>query len=51
VTLIAATVLGDVLLGFWQNRISPDDVLKILTSARYVEDPYQESKELTLIPA
>ena len=51
VTLISASVLGDILIAFWQNRISRESIIEILKSARYVEDPYQESKELTLIPS
>jgi helicase len=49
VTLISAAVLGDMLIGFWEKKLSQDDVIRILKSARYVEDPYQESRELELI--
>jgi len=37
------------LVGFWEKKLSEDDVIRILKSARYVEDPYQESRELELI--
>ncbi len=49
VTLLPASVLGEILIGFWQKKISREDVLKTLKSARYVEDPFQESTELTLL--
>jgi len=49
VTLISASVLGDVLIAFWQEKLTRDDILKTLASNRCVEDPYQEAKELTVI--
>jgi hypothetical protein len=49
VTLISASVLGDMLIGFWQGKLSKDDILRTLGSNRCVEDPYQEANELTLV--
>jgi len=47
VTLIRASILGDILVEFWQGKLSQDEIFRPLKSQRYVEDPYQESKELT----
>jgi hypothetical protein len=49
VTLISAAVLGDMLIGFLEKKLNQDDIIRILKSARYVEDPYQESRELELV--
>lgn len=49
VTLISASVLGDMLIGFWQGKLTQDDIVRTLRSNRCVEDPYQEAKELALL--
>ncbi|OLC63409.1 hypothetical protein AUH73_02295 [archaeon 13_1_40CM_4_53_4] len=49
VTLITASVLGDMLIGFWQGKLNQDDIVRTLRSNRCVEDPYQEAKELALL--
>jgi helicase len=49
VTLISASVLGDMLIGFWQGKLTQDDILRTLRSNRCVEDPYQEAREIALL--
>jgi len=49
VTLISGSLVGDILLGFWQNKLGQEDVLRILKSGRYIEDIYQQRTELGLI--
>jgi helicase len=48
VTLIRASVLGDMLIAHWEGKVSQKQILKILKSERHVEDPYQETTELKL---
>jgi helicase len=49
VTLIPASVVGELLIGFWQEKLDREAVLQTLMSGRYVEDAYQESRQLELI--
>ena len=49
VTLLSASVVGELLIAFWEKKVSQVDVLKMLKSQRYVEDPYQQSGSLALI--
>ena len=49
VTLIPGSLVGDILIGFWRNKLGQDGVVKILKSGRYIEDVYQQSTELGLI--
>ena len=49
VTLISASVLGDMLIGFWQGKLTQEDIVRTLKSNRCVEDPYQQAKGLELL--
>src|SRR6266571_7521146 len=49
VTLISASVLGDMLIGFWQGKLTQEDIIRTLKSNRCVDDPYQEAKGLELL--
>jgi hypothetical protein len=45
ITLIKASALGDILIAFWEHKLSKEDIINVLRSEKYISSLYGFKKK------
>jgi len=45
IALIKASALGDILIAFWEHKLSKEDIINVLRSEKYISSLYRFKKK------